>query len=169
MEIDETDSDSNTAHALGRFLAGFAATPVDLVSLLRMVEYCPTDEFLHPGTSAATGSIPTHESEDEEEANGSDSDEDGSDGDTEVAPEADDYGFAYAKGSDAAPFSDADADSDQAPLLKNTDAAGYLIRAGGCDDPTRPPYETSIEGAGTFQGVSRIVAHNGFASLYNGK
>ncbi|KAI8618328.1 hypothetical protein BC830DRAFT_955282 [Chytriomyces sp. MP71] len=49
---------------------------------------------------------------------------------------------------------------------------GYLVRSGPThdDDPTRPPYEISIEGDSTLQSVVKIACceSEGFLSLFNG-
>ncbi|KAJ3026668.1 UNVERIFIED_CONTAM: hypothetical protein HDU68_005254 [Siphonaria sp. JEL0065] len=160
--------DSKIAYALAKLLAGIASTPIDLVNLLRMVEYRPSESL-----TVEKGKAAQHEDQDQEEEpeeHGDDSDEDVSDDGTEVPPDA----YEYATGTKADFYTESDLESmnESTALLKNTDAQGYLLRSGGNDenDPTRPPFEISVDGLSTFQGISKIVKceSEGFFSLWNG-
>ncbi|KAJ3282710.1 hypothetical protein HDU79_009700 [Rhizoclosmatium sp. JEL0117] len=98
--------------------------------------------------------------------------QDFSDGDTEVAPDAFDFQSTNQKPN---AFTDSDLESlnDATTLLKNTDSMGYLIRSGLNDDdqdPTRPPFEISVQGLSTFQAISKVVKceSEGVWSLWNG-
>ncbi|KAJ3116229.1 hypothetical protein HK100_001128 [Physocladia obscura] len=193
MDVDERamfGEDNNGRFALAKFAAGIFSSPAELVSLLRMVQYCPSTQYVNASQQVDSKRTGGHESDNESvsdhgnDANDSDSDaedQDISDGETEVEPDAYDYpgGSSTAYGKNAAttttpPFSETDLESinESAALLKNTDSEGYIIRSGGNDenDPTRPPFEISVVGLSTFQAISKIIycESEGFWSLWKG-
>ncbi|KAJ3210629.1 hypothetical protein HDU82_007687 [Entophlyctis luteolus] len=125
--------------------------------------------------------------DDEESDNGGGTAETDSDADTEVGPDDpydDDYvrsrsppsdDVGRRKGKNACPpppFSESELEmlNESTALLKNTDSVGYLVRSGSNDDddPTRPPYEVSIDGESTFSAIWNIAKSEGFWSLWNG-
>ncbi|KAI9341368.1 mitochondrial carrier domain-containing protein [Obelidium mucronatum] len=154
---------SPLAYAAGKLIAGILATPVDLVNVLRLVEHRPSAEFLQMETDGSAASEEQDQDDDEPEA----ADDSDSDADTEVAPDFDD-----AAPDGKAAFAAFDTLHETAPLLKNTDAQGYLVRSGGNDpdDPTRPPFELSVVGVSTLQAMAKIVKceSEGVLSLWNG-
>ncbi|ORY44396.1 hypothetical protein BCR33DRAFT_766028 [Rhizoclosmatium globosum] len=189
MEAEEERlfGDSNAAFAVARLAASLVSTPVELVATLRTVEFCPTKDFLFAASSMASSSSSketANDSEEEEEGEKKsrtntnkttmmcDPRPDFSDGDTEVAPDAFDFQSTNQKPN---AFTDSDLESlnDATTLLKNTDSMGYLIRSGLNDDdqdPTRPPFEISVQGLSTFQAISKVVKceSEGVWSLWNG-
>ncbi|KAJ3404519.1 hypothetical protein CcCBS67573_g04674 [Chytriomyces confervae] len=191
-ELEALFGDNRLTFAAAKYIASVCASPVEVVNVLRMVEYVPTDAFVmghtlghshgHRRNNSASsspaekgaGSETGDDGEEDADEDAEDMDDELSDGDTEVPPEAYEY-TASSGGKDAPPpFSDAELESinEATLLLKNTDAQGYLIRSGRNDedDPTRPPYEISVEGKSTFQsvfGISNCEAE-GFLSLFKG-
>ncbi|KAJ3285828.1 hypothetical protein HDU79_007032 [Rhizoclosmatium sp. JEL0117] len=184
MEAEEERlfGDSNAAFAVARLAASLVSTPVELVATLRTVEFCPTKDFLFAASSMASSSSSKEtandseeeeeEEEEEQDEHEQDNDDDFSDGDTEVAPDAFDFQSTNQKPN---AFTDSDLESlnDATTLLKNTDSMGYLIRSGLNDDdqdPTRPPFEISVQGLSTFQAISKVVKceSEGVWSLWNG-
>ncbi|KAJ3327006.1 hypothetical protein HDU76_012432 [Blyttiomyces sp. JEL0837] len=145
------------SYTLAKYVTGLMASPIQVVNILRQVEYAPSDTYLSKSVLKPTLLDDTDQDTIfDESASETAGDED------------DDFQNVYADLASAEkPF------HVPAPVPKvvSADAAGYLVRTGNDEnDPTRPPFEVSLKDYPVMPAIGKIsgMDDEGLISLWKG-
>ncbi|KAJ3414006.1 hypothetical protein HDV05_007213 [Chytridiales sp. JEL 0842] len=145
-----------TSYAIAKFFANLLASPVEVINILRQVEYAPSDEYLSRALPDAS-ELPDSDFTFPES---SDDDED------DAPSDAPTYFDPY----EPEPKKEA-TEKEDGWILGVADANGYLVRTGNDEnDPCRPPYQLSVLDDSVASGIGKITTSpsEGFLSLWKG-
>ncbi|KAJ3197027.1 hypothetical protein HK101_006490, partial [Irineochytrium annulatum] len=149
--------------SVAKYVSNVIASPVQVVTTLRQIEYRPSKYYLTSSQFArAPGSA---QDRDEGDASFDTSSEDAESTDAEEIPDV------FGEMLSAQPPNAMSADANGNLKVAEADVSGYLVRTGkGADDATKPPYEISVLGLSSIESMAAIVSceDEGLLSLWKG-
>ncbi|KAI8905748.1 mitochondrial carrier domain-containing protein [Powellomyces hirtus] len=163
-------------YAAVQFLATAIASPLEVVTILKQVQFLPSDAYLDRYHSRIKDGETTSNSGDASEADPDSPDDDDDatdDAEDDDAEDDDDEAHVLRAADDYDTRHRVYAQSviERAEEIAAADTTGYLLVAHSEDEPTRPPYQLPPLEGSTMATISQIAAHKdeGLSALWKGQ